>query len=89
VQLESGEVVAVQNIVKDRMNEVHLIYRKFHNQSSFFTYPLSSADIGIYQFSNLVVSLHHCLASNLQVKYCVLPYKTLYVAFPLLHSRNQ
>ena len=86
VQLKNSDVVAVQNIITDMDMNVWLVYRKFHDVSCFFDYPLPSADIEIYKHSHLGSSLHYCHSSDVQRKYVVLPHKTWHIGIHLLHS---
>ncbi len=86
VQLKNGDIVAVHNIVTDSNNNIWLIYKKFHDFSSFFSYPLPSTDFGIFKFGRLGQNLHHSLVNEVQQKYIVLTYKSWHVGIPLLHS---
>ena len=87
VQLKNGDIVSVQNIVTDRTGKVYLLYKKFHENGSFFTYPLQSALIGIFKFSHLGSKIHSCSVDKVKSKYVILQHsKAQFVGFPLLHT---
>jgi len=59
VELTSGDVVNVQNIVVDKDNHVGVLYRKCLSLESFFEYPTASTNIGIYRFRHLGNAVHY------------------------------
>lgn len=87
VELTSGDVVAVQNIIVDKHDHIGILYQKYRSVESFFSYPCSSTDIGIYKFSHCGNSLHYSQISDVRKKYVVLPFKnTCAVGIPLAHT---
>lgn len=82
----NDNIVLVRNIlVKD--NEAVLMYQKFSKCSSFFTYPLESTVLEIYQVSDLTNEMFAEKLSEIHIKRknVILPHNGLHVVFPLLH----
>ena len=87
VELTSGNVVNIENIVVDKDGRVILMYRKYYSFESFFDYPCSSTNIGIYKFSHLGNALHYVEISEIRKKCVVVPYKkSWFVGIPLAHT---
>ena len=87
VELTSGDVVNVQNIVVDKDNRVGVLYRKYLSLESFFEYPTPSTNIGIYRFRHLGIAVHYVEISEVRKKYVVVPYKKSWsIGIPLAHT---
>ena len=79
-----GKVVIVQNILS-HSGTVKVLCNVFGTAKSFFTYPMDSSRLGILFVCHLSEDLELLLVEELKTKMVLLPYKTGYVALPLLH----
>ena len=79
------EIALVQNILKFS-GAVYVIYRKFNNTESYFSYPCPSSYISCYR----VYGLHDCFGvgqlENIKRKCVLFPEKESFIAIPLLHQ---
>lgn len=82
-----GKVALVQNIFSDG-SIIKLVVKKFKKMTKFFTRPLPSSDIGIYEVYKLSSQFDVCSLSDIQNKYVLLPYNSSgkWIAIPLIHS---
>jgi len=82
----NGNVVLVKNILATD-TEAALVYQKFSKCSSFFTYPLESSVLEIFQVSDLSTEVFSDKLSDVQIKRknVMLPHNDVHVVFPLLH----
>ncbi|XP_067668227.1 uncharacterized protein [Haliotis asinina] len=84
----NDEVCIIRNLILQSDNEKTVIYEKFIDKKDFFTYPLSSSNIGVYKVSQLSRHLEITLLRNVKNKYVLLPKDNEYIALPLLHREN-
>jgi Domain of unknown function (DUF4218) len=84
-RLSSGLVIVVKNIIESTNDQIYVIYCSFEKVDNFFTYPCNSEDVEIFMVSSLAIQLSYCLLSEIKRKYVLFPYKTSFVAIPLLH----
>ena len=81
------DIGLVQNILQTHA-EISIVYRKFHNMSSFFDYPCHSSDIGVYKVSFIDLNLQIIPLSGAIQKVVLLPFHSDYfVAIPFLHGQ--
>jgi hypothetical protein len=85
ITLKCGEIALVQNIVRIDKN-VTIVYKKFNQLESFFSYPCQSSDLGIYKVSSLSTTNMSCLLSDVLGKNILIPNNGFHVAIPFLHS---
>ena len=85
VLLSNGDIVSVENIISTSCGSVRIIYRRFHDNTSVFSYPLPSVQLGIVKLGK-PGTLHDCDISDIKRKYMVLPYKKHHVGIPVLHT---
>ena len=79
-----GRVVLVRNILSSA-GTVKVLCSCFENGKSFFSYPLDSERRGILFVFNLSKDFQIIPVEELKTKMVLLPFKTGYVALPLLH----
>ena len=79
-----GRVVLVRNILSPA-GTVKVLCSCFENAESFFSYPLDSERLGILFVFNLSKDFQIIPVEELKTKMVLLPFKTGYVALPLLH----
>ena len=81
------DIGLVQNILQTHA-EISIVYRKFHNMSSFFDYPCHSSDIGVNKVSFIDLNLKIRPLSGAIQKMVLLPFHSDYfVAIPFLHGQ--
>lgn len=85
VLLSDGNIARVENIYTTSTGSIRLIYRRYHNNTSFFEYPLPSIKLGIVKLGNNG-DIHDCDIADVIRKYMVLPYKKHNIGIPVLHS---
>jgi hypothetical protein len=88
VQLQNGDIIAVQNVIVDSSNKYGLIFKRCKGLECFFSYPLSSRDIGIVKFGHIGSHLHYCSLSEVAKKYVILPHKQWFIGVPLIHTNT-
>ena len=81
------DVILLRNILVVN-GEALLVFQKFLNCVSFFTYPLDSSLLGIYLVSDLTTEVfsRKLVATHLQRKYMMLPHNDRHVVIPILHT---
>lgn len=77
--LKSGDVIKILNIINDTV-----YYRKFKNKSNFFDRPCSSEKLFVHLVSNLS-RVNVIDKSELSLKCWLIPYKDVFVSFPLVN----
>lgn len=85
-QTYDGRIIVIHNILNTYSDAIYLIYKYFIEVGNYFTYPCNSRDIGIFMVSKLSKELYCCSIVEVWRKCVLLPYKTNYVAIPLLHG---
>jgi len=86
VQVENGDIVAVQNIIMGHDGHIGIVFKKFRSYDNLFIYPLESKTIGIVKLASVSTKLHHCNATEAARKYVVLPCKDSFIGIPLIHT---
>lgn len=82
-----NDVVLVHNLLFDvDSKEKIVVFEKFRSADPFYTYPLPSSSLGIYRVSVPRGDFHTILASEITVKYVLLPYGSSYIAIPENHT---
>ena len=82
-----NDVVLVHNLLFDvDSKEKIVVFEKFRSADPFYTYPLPSSSLGIYCVSVPRGDFHTILASEITVKYVLLPYGSSYIAIPENHT---
>jgi hypothetical protein len=79
-----NDIAVVRNILKKDSN-IFFVYQKFLLRQNFYTYPLESSEIGIYQVSQLSSDLFVGSLCNFKKKNVMLPFKDTFVVIPLLN----
>ena len=64
---------------------VLLVCERFLERSSFFTFPLNSADIDIFKVKRLSGHLYVVQSSSIKRKFVLLSHIDCHVAIPLVH----
>ena len=85
VQLQTQDVVLVENIATDTEKNAFIIFKKFRNKEDYFSNPMESSRMGIFHLTNLTPELQYTQVTNILRKYTLLPYRDGFVGFPLLH----
>jgi len=81
----NDRIAVVQNILQ-YADEIRIAYKWFSYQESLFQYPVDSQHIGIHKVSHISHDLQLCTLHDIQGKYVLLPYQSVYAAVPLLHT---
>jgi len=77
-------VVLVGNILHNAHTDVtYIVIEKFAMVEDFYTYPIKSSSLGIYQLSQHTGELSIVPANSIQYKYTLLPPGAKYVVYPL------
>ncbi|XP_046892441.1 uncharacterized protein LOC124478255 isoform X1 [Hypomesus transpacificus] len=79
-----GRVLIVRNILS-HSGTVEVLCNFFETDKNFFNYPMDSSRLGILFVFNLSEHLQLLPVEELKTKMVLLPFKTGYVALPLLH----
>ena len=88
VLLKDTSVASVDNIIQTASGSIELLCRHFRTLQDFFSYPLSSREIGIFQLGDLGKTLTSYPVSEVVQKVVVLPNKHGHVCIPLVHARQ-
>lgn len=59
--------------------------RKFQTKEDFFTYPIPSSNVNIFQVSNLSIEVEVIPMQNLSTKLLMVPSKDKFVVMPIIH----
>ncbi len=79
-----SSVAVIRNILKTDL-DIFLLHQTFCEQRDFYTYPLHSSKIGIYQVSCLSSELKIARLSDFRRKNVMLPFNNAFVVIPLLN----
>jgi len=79
----SGKVSLINNIISNG-KKVLVIFEVYKKVESFFTYPLNSTSLGIFEISHPSGYLNMCDVQDIQEKYVRFPYKDNFVVISML-----
>ena len=82
----NGQIYSIQNIICLPNENVQLICKKFREKEDFYTYPLESSKLGIYQVRGLNDQVVTIPLENVEKKYFKLPYGDSFAVFPIMHT---
>ena len=84
VKIGNNEVGLVRNILHDPQREgIKLVVEKFSGIRDFYTYPLASSKLGIFEVFNLTGHLEVFQSTEIQSKCLLIPLKLRFVAVSL------
>ena len=76
-----NDVALVRNILQDRHSrEVKLVLEKYSEVGNFYTYPLDSIMLGIFEVAHLCGELEVVPSGDIKCKCLLLPHQLRYVA---------
>ena len=86
--LARGKVGIIRNILSPSENshERVLIVENFRNLNNFYTEPLPSSDLRIFQVGHLSGDIVAVNMNEVSCKCVLLPYRNSFVSVPLIHS---
>ena len=86
--LARGKVGIIRNILSpsEKSNERILIVENFRNLENFYTVPLPSSDLRIFQVCHLSGDMIAVNMEEVNCKCVLLPYRDGFVSVPLIHS---
>ena len=86
--LARGKVGIIRNILSpsEKSNERILIVENFRNLENFYTEPLPSSDLRIFQVCHLSGDMIAVNMEEVNCKCVPLPYRDGFVSVPLIHS---
>ncbi|KAJ8044055.1 hypothetical protein HOLleu_11408 [Holothuria leucospilota] len=79
-----NEIVLVRNFITSTQGSF-VLYQKFKERRDFFQYPLDSSQLGIVLVSNLSDDMQYAPVEKISEKLVLLPFKTSFLAVPMLH----
>jgi len=79
------KIYLIRNIICQKDKEVKLVCENYTKTGSFFTYPLCSTEIGIYEVSHLSGHTEVYPITDIKCKYVRLPYLQNFVVIPMLN----
>ena len=80
------EIVLVRNILSFE-SKISIVCQRFRDRTSFFSYPVKSDFLGIFQVWNLDSEFRIESVDNITPKNVILPYKQRFIVIPLIHLR--
>ena len=81
------KVGLIRNILsKSSGSEIFLLFEPFDKATEFFTSPLNSSDLDIVKVSHLRNAYDIVSLQQVSCKYVMLPYKSKFVAIPIIHQ---
>lgn len=72
--------------IYEQESSKHFAVRRCLNIKNFYTSPMNSSDIGEVTYDSLDHTIEHFKTSDLVYKYCRIPYKSVFVLVPVLHT---
>ena len=86
--LARGKVGIIRNILSPNENSLErvLIVENFRNLNNFYTEPLPSSDLRIFQVGPLSGDIVSLNMNEVSCKCVLLPYRDSFVSVPLIHS---
>lgn len=85
--LKNGKVVIITK-QKITLSGIHLKGRRFLTYESFFETPINSTVLNIYQVSSLSENEETIIATDVELKMDLIPYKDKFVAMPVMHYQR-
>ena len=81
-------IAVVQNIVQEE-DDVYVIYRRFRQQESYYSYPCESSHIGTYKVRELCDDIGVCRLSSIKSKCVLYPESEgdSLIAIPIAHMK--
>lgn len=80
-----GGCIALTDNILQCQDKIYIVFRESELMESFFEYPLSSSDLGIYLVGKISSRLKTIELSDHFEKYVRLPDQDKFVAVPLMH----
>ena len=78
-------ICIIRNILCKEGEEVKFVCETYNKVESFFTYPLCSSKLGIYEVSHVSGHVSICPITDIKCKYVRLPHQQNFVVIPLLN----
>ena len=80
------EIVLVRNILSFE-SKISIVCQRFRDRTIFFSYPVKSDFLGIFQVWNLDSEFRIESVDNITSNNVILPYKQRFIVIPLIHLK--